>query len=427
MIWYDVSGLYNWKGNFTGIQRVVYNLAEGLERDNKAKFFIFQQGNFIEVSFDQLKNNLARLNKDNQLGSRNDYTKSPKAVRHYGAILAKNLVVGRKIERPVRLLYKTVRNVYRTTKKSTRVAHHDSPFKIGDIIVVADGNWQFPEFAFSLIKAKKNIGFKIAHVVYDLVAVKNPALASKGAERIIGSYFKTLFPYCDLLLAISESTKRDIEWFIRKNNISHLPIISTFELGSDVNQSKIAKKKPTASIPREFILAVGTIEVRKNYMLLYYAYKHAHNVGIDLPYLIIVGRKGWMADETHSMLVNDPDVASHITIMDGPGDEELEWLYANCLFTVYPSFYEGWGLPVSESLLRGKCCVSSNTSSMPEAGGDLVHYVSPYDPAAMEKAIKNLTNTKERRKLELRIRSEYQPVTWQDSYEEFLKATNLLS
>ena len=134
-----------------------------------------------------------------------------------------------------------------------------------------------------------------------------------------------------------------------------------------------------------------------------------------------------MAEETYSLLTNDPDVQKSIQILSGVRDEELEWLYQNCIFTIFPSMYEGWGLPVAESLSHGKVCISSDVSSMPEVGGDLVSYISPYNPAEAIEKIKNLCNDKTRRELEERIRAHYKPVTWQDTYESFRKEVKILS
>ncbi|PLS81050.1 glycosyltransferase family 1 protein, partial [Candidatus Saccharibacteria bacterium] len=110
----------------------------------------------------------------------------------------------------------------------------------------------------------------------------------------------------------------------------------------------------------EFIICVGTQEVRKNHALLYYAYKLGLQKQMRLPRLIIVGREGWLTDDIRRMITTDPYVGSLITPMKDVGDEELTWLYQNALFAVFPSFYEGWGLPIAEAVHHGKLVLSSN-------------------------------------------------------------------
>ena len=137
-----------------------------------------------------------------------------------------------------------------------------------------------------------------------------------------------------------------------------------------------------------------------------------------MPKLIIVGKKGWMAEEVYALLTKDTDIKSQVTIMHGVSDEELEWLYRNCTFTVFPSFYEGWGLPIAESLSHGKCCISSNTSSMPEVGKELVTYVSPYDIGSILEEIVRLADKNIRTQMEQKIKDGYVATTWEDTFSE---------
>ncbi|HEY1646010.1 MAG TPA: glycosyltransferase family 1 protein, partial [Candidatus Saccharimonadales bacterium] len=260
--------------------------------------------------------------------------------------------------------------------------------------------------------------FYFVHFVQDLIAYNNPALVSKDADKIIGTYFKNIFNETDALIAISESTKNDIEYFLKINKINNKPRLFTISLGSNIKPNgQDSPKPPNKPIPSDFILAVSTIEIRKNYLAFYYVYNLAFQKGIKLPHLVIVGRKGWMAEETYTLLTKDPKINKDITIIKAH-DRELKWLYQNCLFTVFPSFYEGLGLPVAESLTYGKGCISSNTSSMREVGKDLISYVSPYDTAGFLNEIVRLTNKDIRQKMEQCIKERYVPVTWDDTFNE---------
>src|SRR5262249_5576839 len=98
--------------------------------------------------------------------------------------------------------------------------------------------------------------------------------------------------------------------------------------------------------------------------------------------LVVAGQRGWLSDETLARLLLTPELRDAVRFVEGPTDAELAWLYRNCAFTVYPARYEGWGLPVSESLDFGKLCLSSDTSSLPEAGHGLTDLLDPVDRAA---------------------------------------------
>jgi hypothetical protein len=118
----------------------------------------------------------------------------------------------------------------------------------------------------------------------------------------------------------------------------------------------------------------------------------------------------------------DPMVAGRIAIVDDASDRDLAWLYGNCRFTVYPSFYEGWGLPVAESLAYGKYCIASSTSSLPEVGQGLIKHIDPLDFVAWYDEVEGLISDRAKlARLETRIKSDYRPVTWNESGDRFLR------
>ena len=425
-IWLDVSGLVEWKGNFTGIQRVNYNIAEKLNNSGINYGLFAYDGLFKEVAFNELKASLMETN--NKDIDNNKFAAKPlnvKKIIYYTLISSKKIAKRLPIESQIRSIYNPLRSFYRHFKyRPTKT--NKTLFEKNSIIFIVDGNWQFQGYAEKMIEEKKKVGFKLVHVVQDLIAYKNPALANPGADIIIGDYFKKMFKAADALAAISDSTKNDIESFLNNYKINNKPIIYTITLGADIT---LKDKKVSAplklNLPKNFVLSVSTIEIRKNYLLFYYIYNLANQMNIQLPHLVIVGRKGWMANEAYSLLTNDPNVNKNITICTNIKDEELTWLYKNCLYTIFPSFYEGWGLPVAESLSYGKCCISSNTSSIPEAGKEFGIYVSPYDPAAFLTQMIRLTDKKNRSKLEKAIKS-YKTVSWEDTLNQMLLITKKL-
>ncbi len=428
-VWYDVSGIYDWKGNFTGVQRVVYNLGKQLHESNvEAGFFIYRNGTFQEVAFSDLE---LRLTANVAISADQAAAKplSLGVVQHHVMLGLKEAVRGTPLEPSLRTAYGKLRKSYRNVRhvsEQTPLARYI--FDDGDIVVVVDGNWQFGGFVEALRTAKGQVDFKLVHFIHDLTAVRNPAIVNPGADKIIGTYFKDIFPLADRLITISQSTKNDVGWFAKRKRI-HIPKVEVLILGDDnvADQESGHAKKPSRAIPEPFVLAVGTIEIRKNYTVLYYAYKLAKERNIAMPHLVIAGKKGWMAEEAYALLCKDNDIKAEISILLGPSDQELTWLYDHCLFTVFPSFYEGWGLPVAESFVHGKACVSSNASSLPEVGGDLAVYASPYDPGAFMHAMAKMAADKAYLQgIEANIKHSYRVRTWEmvaQDFEHILAAT----
>jgi glycosyltransferase involved in cell wall biosynthesis len=125
------------------------------------------------------------------------------------------------------------------------------------------------------------------------------------------------------------------------------------------------------------------------------------------------------------LIETDPVMQDKIILLDGIDDIALDWLYKNCRYTVYPTMYEGWGLPVAESLVYGKLCIASESSSVPEIAGDLISYASPYDTAAwLELMTKFTIEENTLIKMEEDIKRHYKPTPWSYTYKQVAKAVH---
>jgi glycosyltransferase involved in cell wall biosynthesis len=152
-----------------------------------------------------------------------------------------------------------------------------------------------------------------------------------------------------------------------------------------------------------FALCVGTIEIRKNHHSLLRAWAElAEESGGIMPRLVIAGRRGWKAAATLAELDALSPGGSAVFI-EAPTDDELRWLYAACLFTVFPSFFEGWGLPVGESFWFGKPCAASNAPSIAPVARDLCAFFSPHHTEDMKDAIRRLLDPHQRETYRRRI------------------------
>ncbi|WP_198017211.1 glycosyltransferase [Methylocapsa acidiphila] len=156
----------------------------------------------------------------------------------------------------------------------------------------------------------------------------------------------------------------------------------------------------------DFALCVGTVEIRKNHLALLLAWEElAVEFGESLPKLVVAGRRGWKADAALARLDELDAAGDLVQFVEAPSDDELRWLYASCRFTVFPSYFEGWGLPVGESFWFGKACAASNAGSIPFVGRDLCQYFSPYDAEEMKAAVRALLNAETRRSFQAKIRA----------------------
>ena len=160
-----------------------------------------------------------------------------------------------------------------------------------------------------------------------------------------------------------------------------MPPIEVVELGSGLSDRPVAEEPRPAGIPQPYVLFVSTIEIRKNHRLLVRVWRRLmERHGADaVPVLVFAGQIGWLVDDLLAELAASDYLGGKIVLMPGLSDAELRQAYRGCLFTVFPSLCEGWGLPVAESLAQGKFCVASNRTSIPEVGGDLIDYFDPIE------------------------------------------------
>jgi glycosyltransferase involved in cell wall biosynthesis len=128
---------------------------------------------------------------------------------------------------------------------------------------------------------------------------------------------------------------------------------------------------------------VGSLEPRKNHRRLLEAYARS---GSRLP-LVLAGGKGWLMDD-----FTGTGHPAGVTLTGYVSDSELEWLYRNCFGFVYPSLFEGFGMPVLEALALGAPVICSNTTSLPEVAGEAALLVDPLDAGAIAAAMVRLAS-----------------------------------
>jgi hypothetical protein len=214
----------------------------------------------------------------------------------------------------------------------------------------------------------------------------------------------------DVLLAISEYVKNEIISHARRNQIEIGPV-EKIVLGANV--TNVEKKGLLNNMP-PFVVTVGSIEARKNHYGMYMAWKKLkRTLGESTPHLIMAGKPAWQGNEIIYLVQHDPETRDLIKVMTEVSDDKLTELYENCLFTLYPSFEEGWGLPVEESMVYGKLCITSNRSSMPEVGKEYADYVEPDDINSIVNAIIKAIDPNYRKNREKLIQEKFKPNSWE--------------
>lgn len=304
------------------------------------------------------------------------------------------------------------------------------PYGVNDLIFSMGWKDSQKEKLFSALKDLAP-GITLGYLIYDIIMLR-PETQHFYAQKDradFEKYLKWISYNCDFLLFGGENTKRDVEAWQRKRNWPILPG-RAIRFGSDIVESAGRSDDETylreLGVAKPFLLSVGTAEPRKNYNTLYRAYLLAQEISHKpLPQLVICGQNGHRVSNLTDQIARDPRVDGRI-LRRTPSDEQLAALYRNCLFTLLPSFYEGWSLTLPESFAYGKFCLCSDSPPLRETGGDFADYVDPIDVMAWAKAIVEYAENPEKLEArERRISADWQMTTWADSsrlvYEGLLK------
>jgi len=220
--------------------------------------------------------------------------------------------------------------------------------------------------------------------VYDLTTLKFPHLqnfANKWAHRLLTKWYVRT---ADSYITLSENSKQDI---ISMLNVPPKKVFVTYLASSYSRPSdnEILRVKEKYSISFPYFIFVSTLAPSKNVVRMLEAFSKS-----GLPqHFVLVGRRGWKSEEVFEA-IERLKLSGRVHVFEKVPNEDIAGLYAASHALVFPSLYEGFGLPVVEAMSCGCPVITSNISSIPEVGGDAVLYVDPYDVDSIANAMKNV-------------------------------------
>ena len=223
--------------------------------------------------------------------------------------------------------------------------------------------------------------------IHDLIFLRHPEYYHFIDRQIYAWKFRRTVREATHIIAISECTRRDILHYAPDVDPARISVIYQSCAPKFTQTSTINTQLSTLNSYR-YILNVGTIEARKNVLLAVKALEVAEVLPADL-HLVIVGRHTSYTDDVQRY-VRAHGLDSRVHILHGVSDAQLPALYAGAEAFVYPSRYEGFGIPIIEAISSGLPVVACTGSCLEEAGGPDTLYVSPDDPQAMAAAIRQV-------------------------------------
>jgi glycosyltransferase involved in cell wall biosynthesis len=238
-------------------------------------------------------------------------------------------------------------------------------------------------------------GAGIVFYLHDLIPLDFPEYVNDGDDKGHAVRVTAMANYADVVLVNSEYTK---DRFVNycKVHFLRLPKTLVALIGIEekfVENASVCNEK--SLINGNYFITVSTIEPRKNHMLLLQIWREMAASGMrDIPRLVIVGKRGWSNSSTFSFLDRNPQIQPYVSEMSGLSDHHLIALMKGAKAMLFPSFVEGWGMPIVEAMALGLPIVCSDIPAFVESGQNIPKYKSPINGTAWKEEIIRL-NTDE--------------------------------
>jgi glycosyltransferase involved in cell wall biosynthesis len=292
----------------------------------------------------------------------------------------------------------------------------------GDTTLAVQCDWSHTNIrAIAELKRKRN--FRHVVLCYDIIPILHPEWYKAHDVASFTAYYDQVLPLADRIIFNSRRIREDVIAYASGRGVI-LADTRVVPLGSDPVQARdYGKPLPEPLSAGRYILFVATIEPRKNHRMLYAIWKRLLADGLPQQTgfkLVFVGRPGWMMDDFYPLLKADRAVAETLIHYVEVDDATLAALYRNAAFCVYPSIYEGYGLPPVEALAHGTPLIASTGGAVPEIVQDFGVCIDPSDEVAWEKHIRHwMTDEGARNAFAAAARHRFHPVSWDEASAAF--------
>lgn len=212
-----------------------------------------------------------------------------------------------------------------------------------------------------------------------------PAAVTRGRRRL-----PLIVRRARAIITPTESVRREVHELLRVDSRKIVAIPEAARkcfTPMDDAAAKVVRQR--LGIGDEFLLTVGTLEPRKNLPRLIEAFENVLRATELRPQLVIVGKKGWLMDHWLAQMQNK-EISKHLRFTDYISDDDLRALYSSCCAFIYPSLYEGFGLPPLEAMSCGAAVITSGIPSIKEVVGSAARLVAPEDVKGLTESIVHL-------------------------------------
>jgi len=300
------------------------------------------------------------------------------------------------------------------------------PLTLGpdDVIVSVGIDWEHKE-ATAISELKRRYGFRYVVMCHDLIPVMFPAFFPEHVAGRFLRHWMVMFATADRVLVNSRRVESDIREYCHKAGIDVGEIVLV-QPGCDLVDYDPASALPIGLEPGKFALFVGTIEPRKGHAMLIEVWRKLLAKGVPQRAgfkLVFVGRPGWNVEDVLRQIADASSFQGTLLHLSGIDDSTLARLYRSAAFCLFPSAYEGFGVPVVEAFARGKAMIASTGGALPETVGSLSPCLPATDRQAWLATIQRWIEDEDARKpYEAKIRASFTHPDWNQAAAKIFEA-----
>ena len=263
---------------------------------------------------------------------------------------------------------------------------------------------------------------KPVYLIHDLIPITHPQYCRVGEAERHAQRMRQALLSASGIIANSRATQAELANFATGAGLAMPPVLVA-HLGIEPLPANAA----ATPHGRPYFLCIGTIEGRKNHALLLHVWNSLRErLGGAAPDLVLIGQRGWMADDVFAALDGPPHAFGQVLELAQCDDEELAQRITHARAVLMPSHVEGYGLPVLEAMALGAPVIASNLPVYREIAGDVPLLLDPTDVAGWIEAIAAYTTDSDSRDRQIRTMAGYKPPRWADhiaAVERWLSAS----
>lgn len=267
------------------------------------------------------------------------------------------------------------------------------------------------------IKMLNKYTLKPIFFVHDLIPIYYPEYCNKGEDSRHKNKIDYILKYGYGIITNSKDTLDKFNKYCETNNYKKLPAITAL-LAADkkllhFNRSSNAYTKP-------YFVMLSTIEPRKNHLLILQIFRRlAENDLNNAPHLFIIGKRGWECEQVFDLLDRSEILKKVVTEISNCDDKQLSNFIQNSQALLFPSFTEGYGLPLIEALALGTPVIASNLNVFKEIAGNIPEYIDPLDAITWHNTILEYTNNNSlKRTLQVKRLESFHVPTWEKHFQD---------